>query len=455
VKSKKFNIIFTIICLIILIFSILFIEIPNINNKAKVVVFTMFFALLLWIVKPIPYSISGLLFLIIMYFFKVNTFSNIFSGFSSTGWFFFFGVLTLSHAVLKTDISERIALVVMKISKNVFIFAIFLPFLLIFQALILPSGTARAILLSPIFHNLLKKSGIKKDDSFSRFLMLNLGILNPIASSAYLSGGASTIIAGEVMSNHGIPMNWLLWLKYFWIPITLVVVFSSYQLYFFYNYHSLNISSLSIKIDSTEIAKKISFEEKCVILIIILVVLLWIVGSYLNISNAIPTLFAIILLYFPGINLLQIDDLKKINWDLLIFIGVSISLANLIISSGAGKWLAEYIFNYAQLLSNSRFTFFLTLFILLFLIRLIFPSATTFNACILPAVLSSAGHTNHDLLLIAIITILSGMVCFLPFQNIPNLLLFDKGYYRIMDTVITGFIIIISAFIAIIFTLIL
>lgn len=452
-RSKKIDFIFTILCIITLLLFILYLDIPNLNNKATIVIVTMFFALILWIYKPIPYSITGLIALVIMVFFRVDTFSNIFSGFSSTGWFFFFGVLTLGYAVLKTDITERIALVVIKISKNVFVFAIFLPFLLIFQALILPSATARTMLLSPIFHNLLTKSGFNKEDSFSRFLMLNLGVLNPIASSAYLSGGASTIIAGEVMSNHGIPINWLLWLKYLWMPITLIVVLSSYQLYFIYNYHFLKTYSLSIKIDSTDIEKKMSFEEKCIILIILLIIFLWIIGSYLNISNSIPAILAIILLFFPGINILKIDDIKNINWDLLIFIGVSISLANLIISSGAGKWLAEYIFYYAQIFSNSRFTFFLTLFTLLFLIRLIFPNLTTFNACILPAVLSSASHINFGLLSIAIITILSGVVCFLPFQNISSLLLFENNYYLMTDTILTGFVLIISILFVITFFL--
>ncbi len=450
-RSKKNDLIFTVLCITILLIAILYVDISNLNDEAKIVIFTMFFALILWIYKPIPYSIAGLLALLIMVFFRVDTFSNVFSGFSSAGWFFFLGVLALGYAVLKTDISERIALVVIKISKNVFVFAIFLPFLLILQALILPSATARTMLLSPIFHNLLKKSGFNKEDSFSRFVMLNLGVLNPIASSAYLSGGASTIIAGEVMSNHGIPMNWLLWLKYLWMPVTLIVVLSSYQLYFIYNYHSLSSSSLSIKIDSTDIGKKISFEEKCIISIILLIIFLWIIGSYLNISNAIPAILAIILLFTPGINILEIDDIKKINWDLLIFIGVSISLANLIISSGAGKWLAEYIFYYAQFLSYSRFTFFLVLFAMLVFIRLIFPNLTTFNACILPAVLSAAGHINYELINIAIVTILSGVVCFLPFQNISSLLLFEKNYYLMSDTILTGFVLIISILLVITF----
>jgi di/tricarboxylate transporter len=309
------------------------------------------------------------------------------------------------------------------------------------------------MLLSPIFYNLLKKSNFNEKDPFFRFVMLNLGILNPIASSVYLSGGASTIIAGEVMLNHGIPVNWLLWLKYLWMPVSLLIILSSYQLNFIYNYFLFNRHSLIIKIEEEEIGNQISIKEKWIISVIFLVLFLWIAGSYLNISNAIPPLIAIILFYFPGINVLNIDDLKKINWNLLIFIGVSISLANLIISSGAGKWLAQYIFFYTQKLSNSRVTFFIILFSMLVLIRLIFPNLTTFNACILPAVLSAADHMHFELLNIAIITILSGVVCFLPFQNISSLLLFENGYYTLNDTILTGFVLTFSIIFVIIFIL--
>jgi len=450
VEKKKFNLVFTVICLIALFFVVFCIHIPNLNSKAKIVVFTMFFALVLWIFKPIPYSITGLMSLSLMYFFKVDTFSNIFSGFSSAGWFFFFGVLILGYSVLKTDISGRIALVVLKIAKNKIIFPICLPFLLIFQALIIPSATARTMFLSPIFFNMIKKSGFKKGDSFSRFIMLNLGILNPISSSAYLSGGASTIIAGEVMSNHGIPINWLLWLKYLWMPITLVIIFSSYQLFFLYNYKSINTLPLSIEMILPKIEKNINFQEKCLIIIIFFVIILWIIGSYLNISTAIPAILGVIFLYFPGINLLVIDDLKKINWDLLIFIGVSISLANLIISSGAGRWLAEYIFDCAYFLSNTRQVFFLMIFLLLSLVRLIFPNLTTYNACVLPAVLSATSYLNEELLSMAIITILAGIVSFFPIQSISSLLLFENNYYTMSDTIITGFTILVSVFIVII-----
>lgn len=452
-QKKKFEFVFTLLCLITLLILIFYVNIPDLNHKAKIVVFTMFFALLLWIFKPLPYSITGLMSLVLMYFFKVDTFSNIFSGFSSTGWFFFFGILILGYAVLKTDISEKVALVAIRFSKNKIIFAFCLPFLLIFQSLIMPSATARTILLSPIFYNTIKKSNCENKASFSRYVMLNLGILNPISSSAYLSGGASTVIAGEIMSNYGIPINWILWLKYFWLPITLVIIFSSYQLFFLYNYKSINTLPLSVEIVLPKIAKKISFQEKCLITIIIFIILSWIIGSYLNVSTAIPALLGIIFLYFPGINLLVVDDLKKINWDLLIFIGVSISLANLIISSGAGKWLAEYIFNYAYFLSNTRFTFLLMIFLLLSLVRLIFPNLTTYNACILPAVLSAASYLNEELLPMAIITILAGIVSFFPIQNISSLLLFEKNYYTISDTIITGFTIFVSVFVVIIFFL--
>lgn len=433
----------------IFILSLLFLNSYNLSSKGRIVIAIMFFSIILWLLKPIPYSIAGILGLLIMYFLRVDSFSNLFSGFSSKGWFFFLGVLILGHTISKTEIGKKITIIILFISRgNKLLLAIYLPFMLMIQALIMPSATARTTILSPIFTETLKNYRLKQNEGFSKYIMLNLGVLNPISSSAYLSGGASAIIAGEIINNYGIGINWLTWMAYLWLPITLIIIISSYSLFFVYNYHSLRI----IKLSNSEHyqIKPLSFTEKYVLFIVSIVIILWILGSFISITPAVPALIGVVLLYLPSFGICNVKDLRNIDWDLIIFIGVSLSLANLLISTGAGKWLAEHITYSARTISTGNLYFIYTSFGFLVLIRLIFPSSTTYNACVLPAMLAVSVNTEINLVNIAFTTILAGTISFFPIQSISSLIMFERNYYKITDTVITGFILLFSTFLVII-----
>jgi len=435
---------------IVLLFSIILITTISkpidLDREAYIVIIVFFITLFFWISKITFYSITGILALVVLYLLGIDSFSSIFSGFSSQSWFFLLSVLILGEAILKTNIGKKSAIILLKITKGKKeILALIMPFLLVLSALFIPSGSARTTILSPILleSTKIKNFNFNEDDGFVRFLALNLGMLNPVSSLAFLSGGASTIIAAEIMNKYGVFTNWFSWCYKFFLPITFILIVSSYLLFFIYKFlFSSEISVLNISSSYFDIC--LNFRDIYVIVVIIIVIIFWIIGSYINISNAIPPLLGIVLLYLPKLNICDENDLKNINWDLILFFGISISFANLIISTGAGEWFARYIVLLSKAINFKNLYLRYFYFILLSIIRLFFPSLTTFFICILPAIFSSALVMGISLSEISLVAILSGSVTFFPIQTVASLIMFEKKYFKIFDTVICGLILFFS-----------
>ena len=81
-------------------------------------------------------------------------------------------------------------------------------------AVLVPSAITRNAILIPAYEETLDRMGIGKTDRSGRMLMLALGVLNPLASSALLTGGLASITAASLLGG----FSWLRWFALMAVP---------------------------------------------------------------------------------------------------------------------------------------------------------------------------------------------------------------------------------------------
>jgi solute carrier family 13 (sodium-dependent dicarboxylate transporter), member 2/3/5 len=81
-------------------------------------------------------------------------------------------------------------------------------------AFLMPSAITRNAVLIPAYRDTLSAMGIARSDRTGRALMLALGILNPLASSAILTGGITSMTASAIIGD----FSWLCWFTLMAVP---------------------------------------------------------------------------------------------------------------------------------------------------------------------------------------------------------------------------------------------
>src|SRR5207247_637582 len=89
-----------------------------------------------------------------------------------------------------------------------------LPVSLPAMAVFLPSAITRNAILIPAYRESLDAMGLRPTDGRARAVMLTLGVLNPLASSALLTGGIASMTAASLLGG----FSWLRWFVLMAVP---------------------------------------------------------------------------------------------------------------------------------------------------------------------------------------------------------------------------------------------
>jgi len=415
-------------------------ELTAVENN---ILFVIFGVLAAWIVKPAPYSIIGLLLLVAFWGLGLES-AVIFSGFSADGFFFFFGVLLLSRIIVGVDLHLAIADLVVSRIRSVWTLVLATPFVLFLMALPVPSATARTLALKPIFESL-----VDSGTHAGTHVMLSLGAINRIGGRAYLSGGLAAILTVSVLDQYGYALTWTDWLVHMWVPALLLVVISTVGITLLYNDGVDAILDDSILVIDSDVGFSEPFfnrDRTIVVALLALVIVAWIGSSFVGIPEFLPLLALLSVAFFAPISVADKRTLQGLNWDLLVFFGAALSLPPVLAETNIGAFLVQDILG-SILGPPLPFPAFLAgLLCILMLLRIVLIGAT-FVIIALPLVIQLAAATGHDPLVVTFASIIAGSVVFFPIQTPATMVAFEGRYLTQRDTVLTGFVLLVAAFI--------
>jgi len=440
-----------IIALVILCIGLMMNTPQGLTNEGKITISILLFALVLWITKVFPYTISGILILIVIYCSGLgNSFNELAIGFSSSTVFFVLSVMLIGQSVCVSGLSRRSAMMLLYSSSGKqYRLAILTPIFIIILTLLIPSAIVRIMVLKPAFKEIFEysKVNLMKHNSFRKYIMFILGVFNPMASLIFLSGGVAPIFIAEIMRRFDQNITWVKWFLYMGLPVLIAYLLATLVLYLIYSPH-FSKDSLFLPIEKNTF-KAINSQEKYVLFVIGLLLISWVVASFLGVPSAIPAMLGAVLLFLPGIGVLKQKHLFLIDWNLIFMIGVALSISNLLIKNGSIDQIARIIFDVVSIKITSRYAIVISIVLLLTLSRLAFASLLAFLAAVMPATLVLATKLQLDYITICSIIVLTSPILFFPFQLNAYLLASEGEDYTLKDLITTGLIIFISSIVVV------
>ncbi|WP_435075527.1 SLC13 family permease [Halorubrum sp. HHNYT27] len=397
-----------------------------------------FFALVMWLTKPVPFAISSLTTVVLLYVLGIaDSFAVAASGFSSRLIFFLIILLLLGNTISKVGLDELIArrlLVADSPAETIRLAAAGLLAL----SFMMPSALARTVAFLPLFEELDELWDVPDDENFLLNAHLILGHVNPVASMGLMTGGGMAILSSEFIRSSVTDISWLDWAVLMLPPTVFIFVLAVATILFL---HPVGAATASTPEQKRPSGTGFNRDQRIVIGVMIAVIFLWVVGSFVGVPTILPPTAAILFLALPGLRIVTADDVTTISWGIIFVFGTMFSLLEVLESSGVLTWVignAEQALPFASLPLWQTVTLLLAL---AFVVRLFFSTASASLLVLFPVMLRFADTFEINALFLSLsLMMVVGCSTVFPFNTTTVLLTYDKGPMSSVDVMVTGLI---------------
>ncbi|XVH33450.1 SLC13 family permease (plasmid) [Haloferacaceae archaeon DSL9] len=439
---------------LILLLGTVFLSVPGLTEENQLVLTVFFFALALWLTKAIPYTISSVLSVTLLFALGiVDTFQEAVIGFASTLVFFLFLLLLLGQTIANVGLDERAAQRLLSAQSTPRRTVRSLAGNILMLSFLMPSAVARAVTFIPVVKRLKETYGLAPNSNFERSSFLVLGHVNPIASMALMTGGGMAIITSQIINENIRTITWVEWALVMIPPILLLYWLSAVaatRIYQVDNSSTLdNIAErptektetsddLATSVVAGE-SDSLTRDQWIVGLVMIGAVAGWVVGSFIGLPTIVPAIAAVTILSLPGIRLITADDVSEVSWGILFLIGAMFSILEVMESEGTLELLVSTITVYVPFGAMASWQVIATLLLLAAIIRSFFSTASAAIIIVLPVILEFGGFLGVNQLYLALsVLLMVGSTTFLPFNTTSVLLSFDHGPLMNRDVFVFG-----------------
>lgn len=401
---------------------------PGLSEGGQAVLGVVLAGVVLWVSEAVPLGVTALFVLALLGTVREVRSTMTFVGFSSPVVFFLIGAVAIGTAVEATGLAGRAATMLVRGAggspRRLYVQMLAaLPAL----ALLLPSAITRNAVLIPAYRETLTAMGLGHSDRTGRALMLALGILNPLASSALLTGGITSMTASAMIGG----MSWFRWFALMAVPYYVLLVLGGIVLRLMVGRFEDRRPVTAAPARTGELSRL----EARTLAVLVLTSALWLTDAVHRLSPAVPALFGAVLLVCPKIGVVSWKDFEsRLSWGLMLTVGASLSLAQAMIAVGTADWLGQQFLTLSTSLTRHPL---LLLAVIAVAVAVVHVAITNLAACIalLVPVAMTVGHAAgvNPIVCALIVTIVIDSVIVYPVQTASNLIAYESGYFGARD----------------------
>lgn len=420
-----------------------------------VLVLAIFVAtIFLWITKPVPYVVSSILCLILLYVLgPAASFEEAASGFASSLIFFLILLLLIGTSVAKVDLDVWMANRLISSYSTPKASLSRIGVTLLALAFIMPSGVARAVTFIPVIDEINSMYGMDKNSHFRRVAYYTVGHLNIVSSIAVMTGGGMAIATSEMINSLVTPITWLDWLFYMGPPVVLlfglclVITSLGYTVS-----DDVQITTDEPHSDIDGEIEPLTGKQKLVIGTLFFSIVLWILFSFIGVPAIVPAIFAVLVFTFPGVGIITTEDIRSSSWGIVFVVGAMLSLITVMEEVEAFDLISEGIsFVLPMHLPNPAILF--ILFIAAIIVRTTFSSVAGSFIVLFPILLEFINTIGANSLYMSFsLAMLITATGFLPFNNPTVLIAYENGPLRAREVFILGTLTLALAFVVVAFS---
>jgi di/tricarboxylate transporter len=299
-------------------------------------------------------------------------------------------------------------------------------------AVLVPSAITRNAILIPAYRDALDRMGVRQTDRSGRALMLALGALNPLASSALLTGGLASMTAASLLGG----FSWLGWFAMMAVPYYTLLFGGALLLRATVGrFEQGELAALAPGTNERPKRRPFSATEVKALAVLAATLTLWLTDSVHHLSPAIPALIGGAMLLTPGVGVLSWKAFEdRLSWGVILSIGASLSLAAAMVRSGAAAWLSELVVDHLAGLATQPYLLVVSLIAAIAVVHLAITNLAACIALLIPVATSLATRAGlHPRVCGLIVAIVVDAVILYPAQTATNLLAYETGYYGAAD----------------------
>ncbi len=416
-----------------------FVPFEGLEAPGKGVMIIFIWAVLMWIVRPIPEYLIGIISAAILaIFFGQN--ANVVSGFSNTGWWLCLWAGFIGAAIQTTGFGERVAYwILVKMGKTELRANYATNIANTVLSLMIPSNTARGAVMSPMCDSICEGMGYKagEDNGGAAIMLSNLYTNTTNTWLFYTAVGANAIGMALVTEMTGKSISWLGWLQATFIPATLILIFIPWFCHKMFGQGNKGSNAVDITFakDKLKAMGPMSTNEKKAAGYFLLTLLAFCTNKWHGVSPNFVVFVTVFLYLCPGIG---VCNFKQINvnfaWPAFLQLGFAMSLATCVNKVGGFQWIVDIAFTNNTLFTNMSTTTFLIIWLaFVVFLHIIFAGMNAMTAVIVPVSMTMAAALGFDVYTMGLLTVMaiSAGAFFLPFNSAPNLIFYATGRFTV------------------------
>jgi len=400
-------------------------------QKVTLSIFTI--AALLWMTEIIPlHATAFVIVLLETLFLRDFPIGTFFHSFFEPVIIIFLGGFVLAAAFQKYGVDSILARVILSKTPPT-PFAILLSVMFITAVLSMwISNTATTALMIGVLIPVLREL---EDKRFKKGLILSIPFAANVGGIATPIGTPPNAIAIGILAKNGVDISFLKWME-LGLPISIFgIIMISILLYLIFK---PTAHKLFIPLPPKAPLKA---NQKQVIAVGILTILLWLTGPLHGYSSAVVALIPIVI--FFGFGYLRREDFNSIGWDILMLVGGGLALGTAMQQTGLSSWIVSQI-------DPTRFgiIWLVVIFTSVTLIFTTFMSNSATANLLIPLMVSLS---VSPLILSIVVAVSSSFAMALPISTPPNAIAYGSGEIKVKDMAAVGVLIEIIALLFMVF----
>lgn len=300
----------------------------SIHFEGRAVLSVLVFAALFWGFEVAPLFASSIWIVVFLTFFfslgSSNTETIFFSALANPLILLFFGGFVLAKAVRKTNLDGVIlSHVLTHIGSNSYAVLAAIFIMGAFFSMWVSNTASCAMMLAlskPLFDSL------EASDPMRKALPLSIAFSSNIGGMATPIGTPPNAIAMGILREFGVDVNFFNW-TLMALPLAVVILGFAYLVIIFF--FPAKERFFKVQIEKGPGVEKAGVQTACIALAMIV---LWLTGSLHGISETWVALLGVAT--FASFRIIDIDDLKSLDWDILILMWGGLALGGAIGKSG-------------------------------------------------------------------------------------------------------------------------
>lgn len=424
----------------VLILGITLDPLLSLSDEGQRALAVFFSALVLWLTRPMPYAVSSLLSITLLFTLGVvDSFNAAATGFTSTLVFFLLALLLLGDATASVGLDRRLARRLLTGDSTPHQALRSVAGSVLALALVMPSAMARAITFIPIVKRLADAFGSEGDSGFESAAFLVLGHVNPIASMALMTGGGMALVTSEIVASSVAPITWVDWAVLMIPPTILLYALATLAAGVFTRIGGdATVGSSAprrLEADGTGTSNgegdgtgEMTREQRIVGIVLLGAIVSWIVGSFVGVPTVLPAVIAVAILSLPFVGVITAEDIAETSWGIVFLVGAMLSILDAMETTGAITTVIDTLTREIPFAALADWQIVTVLVALAVGIRVLFSTGSAAIVVALPIVLELAAAVDIDRLYLALTVLLVvGSTTILPFNTAAVLVSMDRG----------------------------